>query len=413
MRAPEVPVCVVGLGYVGLPTAALIANRGINVLGVDIDQRVVDTLNAGEIHIVEPDLGGLVRAVVHGGHLRAANVPEPAQTFVIAVPTPLRGDKRPEVGHVMSAAEAIAPVLRAGSLIILESTSPVGTTRRMCELLARLRPDLHFPHCAAGKADVAVAYCPERVLPGNVLRELVENDRIVGGMSEACAERALRFYSQFVTGACLSTTAETAEMTKLVENSYRDLNIAFANEISMICDRLAIDVWELIALANRHPRVNILQPGPGVGGHCIAVDPWFIVDSAPDEARLVRAAREVNDTKPEYVMRRVAREAEPFSSPRIACLGLAFKPNIDDLRESPACEIVRGLAQRFSVTAVEPHIHELPRELADLGVGWADTETAIGEADIVVALVKHSAFKTIDRSILDGKTIIDACGLLR
>ena len=283
----------------------------------------------------------------------------------------------------------------------------------MCELLARLRPDLRFPHSAAAEADVAVAYCPERVLPGHVLRELVENDRIVGGVSEACAERAMRFYSQFVMGACLSTIAETAEMTKLVENSYRDLNVAFANEISMICGRLSIDVWELIALANRHPRVNVLQPGPGVGGHCIAVDPWFIVDSAPEEARLVRVAREVNDAKPGYILHQVAQAAEAFSSPRIACLGLAFKPDIDDLRESPACEIVRGLARRFLVTAVEPHIQELPRDFAELGVGWADARTAISEADIVIALVKHSAFLTLDRSLLDGKTVIDACGLMR
>jgi UDP-N-acetyl-D-mannosaminuronic acid dehydrogenase len=409
-------VSVIGLGYIGLPTAAVLAGRGLEVIGVDVLKRVVDRLNRGEIHIVEPDLAATVRTAVEAGRLRATAVPEPADAFVIAVPTPFHDDRSPDLTFVEAACRSIAPVLTRGNLVILESTSPVGTTDRMCEWLAAARPDLSFPGQGAHACDVHVAYCPERVLPGNILRELVENTRIVGGMTPACAQRAKAFYATFVSGECMLTDARTAELCKLTENAYRDVNIAFANELSLICDRLGIDVWSLIALANKHPRVKILSPGPGVGGHCIAVDPWFIVHSAPEESRLIRAAREVNDGKPSWVLEQMRAAADRFKSPRVACLGLSYKPDIDDLRESPALHIVEAYARLGlgPVLVVEPHVGELPAALgACANASLVDLRTALESTDILVGLVAHRAFRSIDREALLGKIVIDACGMWR
>ncbi|KNH10005.1 UDP-glucose dehydrogenase [Candidatus Burkholderia brachyanthoides] len=406
-------ISIIGLGYIGLPTAAAFASRRRHVIGVDVNAGAVDTINRGEIHIVEPELDMVVHAAVTEGYLRATTIPEPADVFLIAVPTPLAEGHRPDLRHVDEACCAVAPVLKAGDLVVLESTSPVGTTERMSAELARLRPDLSFPHAAGEQSDVRIAYCPERVLPGHVIRELVENDRVIGGMTRRCAVAAADLYRIFVAGECVQTDVRTAEMCKLAENAYRDVNIAFANELSLICDRLEINVWELIRLGNRHPRVDILQPGPGVGGHCIAVDPWFIVDSAPDEARLIRAARTVNDAKPGYVIDRVAHVARRFREPLIACLGLAFKADIDDLRESPAVHIVRYLAGQFpgQVVAVEPNIWALPAEL-DGEVRLVGVNEAMAQADIVVILVDHVSFRAFDPVRLQSKVVIDTRGLL-
>lgn len=404
-------ICVVGLGYIGLPTAAMFASRKIEVVGVDINQRTVDIINDGEIHIVEPDLDIVVQAAVSGGYLRATTVPEPAETFIVAVPTPFMGDDhQPDLSYVKAAAEAIAPVLVAGNLVILESTSPVGATEAMAGWLAAARTDLSFPQDAGEASDIRVAHCPERVLPGRVMQELIHNDRVIGGMTPHCSAEAVKLYRHFVEGECVVTNARTAEMAKLTENSFRDVNIAFANELSMLCDRLGIDVWELIALSNRHPRVNILQPGPGVGGHCIAVDPWFIVASAPETARLIRTAREVNDSKPHWVIEKVGMAvaaAAGSHAPRIACYGLAFKPDIDDLRESPAVEVTRALAGLYpgQLMAVEPNIDALPSGLE--GVKLVDLPTA-READIHVMLVDHSEFKRTPRP---QGLVVDARGV--
>ena len=409
-------VSVVGLGYIGLPTAAVLASRGIQVIGVDVSEKVVNTLNSGNVHIVEPDLDVVVRGVVNAGAFRAVTKPEPAEAFLIAVPTPFHDGHRPDISYVEAAALSIAPVLQRGNLVILESTSPVGTTEKISHWLAEARPDLSFPHQAGENADVQVAHCPERVLPGHVLRELIENDRIIGGLSRLCTKRATELYQIFVEGKCIATDARTAEMSKLTENAFRDVNIAFANELSLICDRLNIDVWELVALANHHPRVNILQPGPGVGGHCIAVDPWFIVDSAPDEARLIRTAREVNDSKPHFVIGKIHAAAERFKTPVIACLGLAFKADIDDLRESPALEIVKHLASTLKgeLLVAEPYIDELPPSLAGCSnVKLVAVEEAIAKADIVVVLVNHQPFSQVDRSLLANKVIVDTRGQFR
>ena len=371
-------ICIIGLGYIGLPTAAVFASKKIKVIGVDVNQKTVDTINRGQIHIVEPDLDMVVHAAVVEGYLRATTQPESADAFLIAVPTPFKsdqnGDHEPDLSYIESSSKFIAPVLKKGNLIILESTSPVGTTEQMSAWLAVARPDLTFPQTHGEASDIRVAYCPERVLPGHVLRELVQNDRVIGGMTPKCSEAAARLYKTFVKGDCVITKARTAEMCKLTENSFRDVNIAFANELSIICDKLDINVWELIKLANRHPRVNILQPGPGVGGHCIAVDPWFIVSQTPDEARLIRTAREVNDRKPEWVIDKVKiavteyLQANPSKNAKdvtIACFGLAFKPNIDDLRESPALKICILLAQyhKGTLLVVEPHIASAPTAL--------------------------------------------------
>jgi UDP-N-acetyl-D-mannosaminuronic acid dehydrogenase len=416
MKFPYKTISVVGLGYIGLPTAAVLASRGLQVIGVDVSERVVSTLNAGKVHIVEPELDVLVRGIVNAGAFRAVMRPEPADAFLIAVPTPFCDGHKPDITFVEASVRSIAPVLQPGNLVILESTSPVGTTEKISHWLAESRTDLTFPHQTGDAADIRIAHCPERVLPGHVLRELIENDRIIGGLSPRCAEKAIDLYRIFVEGKCLATDARTAEMSKLTENAFRDVNIAFANELSLICDRLNIDVWELIALANHHPRVNILQPGPGVGGHCIAVDPWFIVDSAPEESRLIRIAREVNDSKPHYVLSKIRAAAERFKSPVIACLGLAFKPDIDDLRESPALEIVKELAATIEgeLQVVEPYIDELPPGLVGhCNVKFAEVDKALAVADIVVLLVNHQVFTQVDRSLLAGKILIDTRGQFR
>jgi UDP-N-acetyl-D-mannosaminuronic acid dehydrogenase len=406
-------ISVIGLGYIGLPTAAAFAARRKTVIGVDVNHRAVETINRGDIHIVEPELDMLVHAAVTQGYLRATTTPEPADAFLIAVPTPFTDGNKPDLSYIEAASRSVAPVLKKGDLVVLESTSPVGATEKMAAWMAELRPDLTFPQQAGESSDIRVAHCPERVLPGHVIRELVENDRVIGGMTRRCGEAARELYKIFVQGECFLTDARTAEMCKLTENAFRDVNIAFANELSLICDRLDINVWELIKLANRHPRVSILQPGPGVGGHCIAVDPWFIVDSAPEQARLIRVARTVNDGKPHWVTERVQRAASRFREPVIACLGLAFKANIDDLRESPAVEIVKMLSERFpgQVVAVEPNVRQLPAEL-DTGVELRALHDTLGEADIVVILVDHSQFKEIDPIRLQSKVVIDTRGLL-
>ncbi|MBI5637145.1 MAG: UDP-N-acetyl-D-mannosamine dehydrogenase [Nitrospinae bacterium] len=409
-------VQVVGLGYIGLPTAVIIADHGIDVVGLDVSQRIVDTINRGEIHVIESDIEKAAHRVVKEGKLRATLSAEDADVFIIAVPTPFTDGHLPDVTFLKAAVKSIAPSLRKGNIVILESTLPVGTTNDMCAYMKKLRPDLSFPDAAGDQADIRVAHCPERVLPGHVMRELIENDRVIGGISAACAKAAKAFYGIFVKGKCVVTNARTAEMTKLTENSYRDVNIAFANELSIICGKLGVNVWELIELANLHPRVNILQPGPGVGGHCIAVDPWFIVSSAPQEARLIRAAREVNDSKPLYIIQQVKVAAAKVKSPVIACLGLSYKADIDDLRESPAVDIVKHLAEDDTgfLLVVEPHIKELPRALADLkNIEKTTLDDAIGRAHIVLLLVNHKVFINLDRAKLAGKTVIDTRGIWR
>ncbi|MAB25162.1 MAG: UDP-N-acetyl-D-mannosamine dehydrogenase [Pseudomonadales bacterium] len=394
-------ISMIGLGYIGLPTAAVFASRKINVIGVDINQHAVDTINRGDIHIVEPDLDMVVHAAVNEGYLRATTSPEPADAFLIAVPTPFKGDNHePDLSYIASAAKAIAPVLSKGNLVILESTSPVGTTEQMAEWLAEVRPDLTFPQTHGEASDIRIAHCPERVLPGHVLRELVQNDRIIGGMTTQCSQAACDLYKTFVVGECVVTTARTAEMCKLTENSFRDVNIAFANELSMICDKLEIDVWELIRLANRHPRVNILQPGPGVGGHCIAVDPWFIVSKTPDVARLISVAREVNDAKPSWVVNKVKagvqrllqkKNSQDKAEVSVVFFGMSFKADIDDLRESPSLSIVSECQRIEGVKCyvVEPHITNLPEELdmSELLLFSGDMRV-----DVVVLLVDHKEF---------------------
>lgn len=415
-------ISVIGLGYIGLPTAAMFASRKIKVIGVDVNQHAVDTINKGEIHIVEPELDILVHAAVTEGYLKAVTTPEAADAFLIAVPTPFKECAKgeipePDLRYIEAASKAIAPVLKKGDLVILESTSPVGATEQMAEWLAQARTDLTFPQNVGEEADVNVAHCPERVLPGHVVRELVENDRVIGGLTNKCSERSVELYKTFVKGDCVITNARTAEMAKLTENSCRDVQIAFANELSVICDKLDIDVWELISLANRHPRINILQPGPGVGGHCIAVDPWFIVSKTPEEAKLIHTARKVNDAKPDWVINKVKLAIADFlqSNPNrtakevtIACYGLAFKPDIDDLRESPAMQIVLDIASLHSgrVIAVEPNIHQLPSALER--VELQSFEDAKVTADIHVLLVDHQEFKA---EPLNALYLVDTKGI--
>jgi UDP-N-acetyl-D-mannosaminuronic acid dehydrogenase len=404
-------ISVIGLGYIGLPTATMFASRQVPVVGVDVNSHAVDTINRGEIHIVEPDLDMLVRAAVSQGLLRATTTPEAADAFLIAVPTPFTDGKRPDMSYIESAAKSIAPVLKPGDLVVLESTSPIGATEQMARWLAEARPALTFPQDTGEQSDIRIAHCPERVLPGSVMRELIENDRVIGGMTPRCSAAAQALYGIFVRGRSIVTDARTAEMCKLTENSFRDVNIAFANELSIICDPLHINVWELIRLANLHPRVNILQPGPGVGGHCIAVDPWFIVDAAKGQAHLIRTAREVNDSKPHFVIERVRRAASRLRDPVIACLGLSFKANIDDLRESPAIDIVRQIIEGDvgDVLVVEPHIEELPAELH--GAELVTARDGLERADIVVLLVDHAQFSSIDTDRLQAKVVIDTRGL--
>ncbi len=408
-------IAVIGLGYIGLPTAAVFAENGVDVVGIDVAPRVVETINAGRPHFGEPNLDALVRRVVEAGKLRATLEIEPADAFILAVPTPLRGHGEravPDISYIEDAARALAPVLRAGNLVILEFTSPVGTTERMAAILAELRPDLSFPQQKGELADIQVAHCPERVLPGRILEEVVNNPRVIGGMSRKCAQRALSLYKIVVRGECRVTNARTAELAKLTENAYRDVNIAFANELSFICDKLRINVWDLIAMANLHPRVSILSPGPGVGGHCIAVDPWFIVATNPDEAKLIRAARLINDSKPDFVVAKVRERAAALKRPVIACLGLAYKKDVDDLRESPAVEIVRKLAQEGvgELLVVEPYISRLPPELAELGLALHDFDDALDRANLVLLLVDHMSFLQVDRDLLKDKFVIDTRG---
>lgn len=413
-------VSVVGLGYIGLPTAAMFASKGVKVIGVDVNEHAVARINQGRVHIVEPDLEDMVRSAVAADRLRARLRPQAADAFLLAVPTPFTDDHKPDLTYIEAAARAVAHVLQKGNLVVLESTSPVGTTEQMAAWMAAERPDLTFPQQAGERSDIRIAYCPERVLPGRALHELVENDRIIGGMTPLCARRAAELYETFVTGECCITTARTAEMCKLTENAFRDVNIAFANELSIICDKLDIDVWELIRLANRHPRVNILQPGPGVGGHCIAVDPWFIVHATPEEARLIWNAREVNDSKPQWVsdrvekaIRKVIENGKAKEDVRIVCLGIAFKPDIDDLRESPAMSITRNLARKYrnQVNVVEPNINEPPVELAELGVSLLPLSAALSHADVVVVLVDHKEFKAMVPVFSSGQQLVDSKGV--
>ncbi|MFD0863135.1 UDP-N-acetyl-D-mannosamine dehydrogenase [Sungkyunkwania multivorans] len=395
-------VVMVGLGYIGLPTAALIASKGLQVTGVDIHQNVVDTINRGEIHIVEPDLDGLVHHVVKEKYLKATTSPVAADVYLIAVPTPFKGDHEPDITYVESATRAILPTLNEGCLVIIESTSPVGTTEKMQKVIFDERPEL------MGK--ISMAYCPERVLPGNVIHELEHNDRAIGGIDEASTEKAIWFYRHFVKGALHKTNAKTAEMCKLVENSSRDVQIAFANELSMICDKAGINVWELIDLANKHPRVNILQPGTGVGGHCIAVDPWFIVSEFPEESKIIRAAREINNFKTEWVIEKVKNAALQFKldngrEAKISCMGLAFKPNIDDLRESPALYVAESLVHHgHEVIAVEPNIE------GHNSFDMRSIENGKEEGDIIVFLVAHSEFKNTE--IPTDKIVMDFCNVI-
>ena len=401
-----------GLGYIGLPTAAVVARSGASVLGIDVHQSVVDTVNAGQVHIEEVDLDALVQGVVARGLLRASTTVEPSDVFLIAVPTPFDDNHAPDIGYVLNAARAIAPVMKAGDLVILESTSPVGTTDAVRDLIAELRPDLAVPQTGSGTPDIAIAYCPERVLPGRILIELIDNDRCIGGITPRCARKALAFYKSFVRGACITTSARVAEMVKLSENAFRDVNIAFANELSMVSDKMGIDVWEVIRLANRHPRVNILSPGPGVGGHCIAVDPWFIVHSAPEITPLIRTAREVNDAKIGYVVDHASRLIDGNPG-RVAVLGLAFKANVDDFRESPALKVAVDLAKRFGqrIAIVEPFTESLPTAFGGTGATLIDIDSALLECDVMVVLVDHDLFKSVPPEEREGKVIYDTRGI--
>jgi UDP-N-acetyl-D-mannosaminuronic acid dehydrogenase len=410
-------VAILGLGYIGLPTAVALATRGIEVVGVDINEKTVKAVSEGIVPFVEPDLAIGVSGAVGVGRLTATTTVPEADAFIIAVPTPFQDDKTADVSAIKAAATQLAPRLQPGNLVVLESTSPPGTTEQVSKWIAELRPDLHMPHDTEGTPDICVAHCPERVLPGKIMIEIVTNDRVIGGVTQRCAEKAASLYRVFTQGAILTTDAASAEMAKLVENAYRDVNIAFANELSLISDRLKLDVWEIIRLANHHPRVNILTPGPGVGGHCIAVDPWFIVGAAPDLAKLVRVAREVNDSKPHHVARQVLERASRFREPTIACLGLTFKANIDDMRESPAVDVVKALADAapdVDIRVVEPFSQTLPPSLEGLAhVRMQATADAIDDADIVLLLVDHDQFKTIPRSRLEGRVVFDTRGAWR
>jgi len=414
MQSQAPKVCIVGLGYIGLPTAAVIARSGMDVLGVDIDEAVVETINRGEIHIEEVDLDALVQAVVRDGSLRAATAPEHADVFVIAVPTPFAkdGHHTPDVSYVMAATRAVAKMLRPGDTVILESTSPVGTTEEMRDVIAAERPELRLPG-KSDNADIAIAYCPERVLPGKIIQELVHNDRSIGGITPECAEQAAGFYRRFVRGECIVTDARSAEMTKLVENAYRDVNIAFANELSIVADAMGLDVWEVIKLANRHPRVNILQPGPGVGGHCIAVDPWFIVHGAREETPLIQTARGVNEGKIRHVIARATALVEAHPGAKVACLGLAFKANIDDFRESPARLVSATLARKFGsrICVVEPHTDTLPIEYEGTGATKIDLDTALATCGVLIVLVDHDVFKQVPLEKRAGLQVYDTRGI--
>lgn len=409
-------ICVIGLGYIGLPTAVVFASRGQRVIGVDVSERHVEMVNRGELPFVEEGLDGLLARVVADGSLTAQRDTPPADVFIVAVPTPFAAGYRADLSYIDAAARALAPQLTGGELVVLESTSPPGTTEHMAHVILGERPDLSLDG-SDGRPVVHFSHAPERVLPGRIMMELVANDRVLGGLTAEATELTREVYALFCEGELLLTDAKTAEMAKLTENSFRDVNIAFANELSIICEELGIDVWELIELANHHPRVNILQPGPGVGGHCIAVDPWFIVAAAPETSKLIHTARDVNDGKPRYVIARVAEAAHQLDAPVVAALGLAFKADIDDLRESPSVEIVRELSASLPgarILAVEPYVSQLPASLQGLaGVEFAGLEDAVRAADIVLLLVDHKPFRALDRSLLEGKVVVDTRGAWR
>lgn len=407
---------VVGLGYIGLPTAAMFASVGVDVTGVDISARAVEAVNSGTAHIEEGELDELVEHCVNASRLRARTTPVAADNFIIAVPTPVGhdGDRSPDVGFIKAAGESIAPCLKKGDLVILESTSPVGTTRMLADILAQARPDLTFPHQVGEECDVCLAYCPERIIPGRMLKELVENDRIIGGMTPRCSERASALYRVFVRGTCYISDDRTAEMVKLTENAFRDVNIAFANELSMICSDLDLNAWEVIELANRHPRVNILNPGPGVGGHCIAVDPWFIVASAPQRAKLIRTTREINDGKTDFVVAQIEEAMEKMPGAKVACLGLAYKADVDDFRESPAFTIASTLSGRHGerILSSDPYADMMPEEArAQAKLNIVPPEQALEDAGIIVLLVGHTAFRAFPKP--QGKVLLDTVGYWR
>lgn len=397
--------CFMGLGYIGLPTAIIAAKHGVKVTGVDINPEVVEKTNAGQLHIVEPGLGELLKEVVASGDLRAATKPEVCDAYFMVVPTPFKGDHEPDTSYVEAATRAVLPLLKDGDLYVIESTSPVGTTEAMAEIIYKERPEL--------KGKLYIAYCPERVLPGNVIYELVHNDRVIGGVDEASTQKAIEFYSQFVTGKLHPTNARTAEMCKLTENSSRDVQIAFANELSFICDRAGINVWELIELANKHPRVNILRPGCGVGGHCIAVDPYFLTSDFPEESKLIATARNINNYKADWCAEKVVNamlrfELDNKRKPVVAMMGVAFKPDIDDLRESPAKYIITKVMQSCNngdILVVEPNVES--HKVFKL-TPYAE---AYEKADIVVFLTAHTPFKSLEWR--DDKTILDFCGIFK
>ncbi|KKO80789.1 UDP-N-acetyl-D-mannosaminuronic acid dehydrogenase [Corynebacterium minutissimum] len=408
-------VCVVGLGYIGLPTAAFIASKGVKVVGIDVNERFVKLINEGKVPFFEPGFEELLAKVVEEGNLVAQAEQVEADAYIVCVPTPFQDNHKVDTKYIRAASEALAPHLRPGALVVLESTSPPGTTEDMAKHLIELRPDLSLND--EDDNAIFVAHCPERVLPGQIMEEMENNDRVIGGLTPKGTELARDLYATFCTAELLMTNATTAEMAKLTENSFRDVNIAFANELSLICDRLGIDVWELIELANHHPRVNILQPGPGVGGHCIAVDPWFIVSAAPEEAKLIKLARDVNDGKPEWVIEQVVTALEGKEKPVVAALGIAFKNDIDDLRESPSLEIVKRLGvdnPELDIRVVEPNVDELPAVLSNISnLTKQDTKEAIEAADVVLLLVNHKEFVNLDQSVLEGKTVIDTKGIWR
>ena len=411
-------VSIIGLGYIGLPTAAVMASHGMEVIGVDTNPHVVSTINEGKVHIVEPDLEILVKEMVNNGKLTATQEVSGSDVFIIAVPTPFKNDHKPDLSFVEQAVSSLAPHLKKGNLVILESTCPVGTTERVLKLLRKLRTDLTFPVFGEdGNNDISIVYCPERVLPGNVIEELVHNNRIIGGISSSCSAKALSLYKRFVKADCLVSDCRTAELSKLTENSFRDVNIAFANELSLICDDLNIDVWQLISLANQHPRVNILSPGPGVGGHCIAVDPWFIIDSSPKSSKLIKSAREVNDNKPTYLVNKIKEHINGLNKKNseltLATFGLSFKADIDDLRESPALEISKklNLMDFKKHHIVEPNIEHLPEGFNKLNTQLSDQNLALQEADVMIFLVNHKNFKSIRREQTINKLIFDVAGI--
>ncbi len=417
MHTFEGTVAVIGLGYIGLPTAVALATRGVDVIGIDVDQSRLDAVAHGKVPFVEPDLAaGLSGSVAMGKLTVGSEVPH-ADAYIIAVPTPFNADHSADLSCVRMAAEHVAPKLRGGEIVVLESTSPPGTTESLSRWIAELRPDLTLPHVGDGLADVHVAHCPERVLPGRIMIEMVTNDRVVGGITRDCADRAAAIYRVFCQGEILLTDAASAEMAKLVENAYRDVNIAFANELATVSDDLKLDVWEIIKLANHHPRVNILTPGPGVGGHCIAVDPWFIVGASPQLSRLIRTAREINDGRPDIVAHQIIEKSVRFREPTIACLGLTFKANVDDVRESPALDVVERIAKglpEVEILVADPFVPTLPPTLEGAeNVRMTRPNDAVEKADIVVLLVDHDQFKSMSRCRLSGKVVYDIRGIWR